>query len=148
MAYIRLKISWVLFRIGLADDWEEDLSLNDIYPNIPPTPTSHRRFCPPSDLIKSKLAVVEYEEKDEESDCVVCLNSLERGQKVRELCNCKHVFHRVCLDKWVDLGQTTCPLCRSSLLPAITGERKDSWLVDRISYLFGEDLGIEGYLEA
>ncbi|KAF5811974.1 putative transcription factor C2H2 family [Helianthus annuus] len=37
---------------------------------------------------------------------------------IREIVNCKHVFHRECLDKWVDVGQVNCPLCRSVLLPS------------------------------
>uniref|UniRef100_N1R3Q6 Uncharacterized protein n=1 Tax=Aegilops tauschii TaxID=37682 RepID=N1R3Q6_AEGTA len=37
--------------------------------------------------------------------------------RVRELGNCAHAFHKACIDKWVDKGQATCPLCRALLLP-------------------------------
>ncbi|KAJ4711772.1 RING-H2 finger protein [Melia azedarach] len=49
--------------------------------------------------------------------CTVCLECIEKSQEIRELGNCSHVFHRECLDRWVDESQITCPLCRSMLLP-------------------------------
>ncbi|XP_021892872.1 probable E3 ubiquitin-protein ligase XERICO [Carica papaya] len=84
------------------------------------------------ELIKNELPVVEYssyrqrfrprheEEEEEEEDmgCRVCLSEIQKSQEIRELVNCCHVFHRGCLDTWVDQGQVTCPLCRSMLFPA------------------------------
>jgi hypothetical protein len=49
--------------------------------------------------------------------CAVCLGALEPRHRVRELGNCAHAFHKACIDKWVDKGQATCPLCRALLLP-------------------------------
>ncbi|KAM0865716.1 hypothetical protein ACQ4PT_043090 [Festuca glaucescens] len=49
--------------------------------------------------------------------CIVCLERLEAADEVRRLGNCAHAFHRGCIDGWIDLGRTTCPLCRSRLLP-------------------------------
>ncbi|KAM0869382.1 hypothetical protein ACQ4PT_040713 [Festuca glaucescens] len=49
--------------------------------------------------------------------CAVCLGALEARHRVRELGNCAHAFHKACIDKWVDKGQATCPLCRALLLP-------------------------------
>jgi RING-H2 zinc finger protein RHA1 len=76
--------------------------------------------------------------------CAVCLNSFEEEEHIRELCNCHHIFHRNCLDKWLDHRQTTCPLCRSFLMPEriLDTEVSKSWVVDRIAYIFGEDLAI------
>lgn len=80
-------------------------------------------------LIKKKVPVVEYREfierqrcsaaagEAEEVRCAVCLSGVEEKDEIRELWNCSHVFHRQCLDCWVDLGHVTCPLCRSLLLP-------------------------------
>ncbi|KMZ61920.1 E3 ubiquitin-protein ligase, ATL family [Zostera marina] len=53
----------------------------------------------------------------QEPVCAVCLCELEDKHEVRMLGNCFHGFHKLCIDKWVDLGQVTCPLCRSRLLP-------------------------------
>uniref|UniRef100_A0A0D3FZB0 RING-type domain-containing protein n=1 Tax=Oryza barthii TaxID=65489 RepID=A0A0D3FZB0_9ORYZ len=38
--------------------------------------------------------------------------------EVRRLSNCRHVFHRGCLDRWIEHDdQRTCPLCRAPLIP-------------------------------
>ncbi|KAL1531875.1 E3 ubiquitin-protein ligase [Salvia divinorum] len=52
-------------------------------------------------------------------DCVVCLNRLEEGEVVRKLACC-HVFHRDCLDGWLEQMNFSCPLCRA---PLVTEER-------------------------
>jgi RING/U-box domain-containing protein len=31
---------------------------------------------------------------------------------------CGHLFHRACLETWLDYDHATCPLCRHRLLPA------------------------------
>eukprot|EP01018_Ginkgo_biloba_P020149 Gb_28973 [translate_table: standard] len=55
---------------------------------------------------------------EEDIMCAVCLSEFERQEKIRLLSNCSHIFHKDCLDKWVnDLHQNSCPLCRSLLLP-------------------------------
>ncbi|KAI3948493.1 hypothetical protein MKW98_019243 [Papaver atlanticum] len=83
--------------------------------------------------------------------CAVCLNELTGNDKVRELRNCCHVFHSECIDRWFNHNdQKTCPLCRTSLLlpilsvPLTTcatdGKSEPSWAVERILYLFGDDL--------
>ncbi|KAJ1272378.1 hypothetical protein BS78_06G197300 [Paspalum vaginatum] len=52
-----------------------------------------------------------------EPTCRVCLERLEATDEVRRLGNCAHAFHTPCIDRWIDLGEVTCPLCRSHLLP-------------------------------
>ncbi|GMP83082.1 hypothetical protein CsSME_00037135 [Camellia sinensis var. sinensis] len=49
-------------------------------------------------------------------ECAVCLSKIEEGDEIREL-RCDHLFHRVCLDRWVGYDHETCPLCRGSLAP-------------------------------
>ncbi|CAL1373732.1 unnamed protein product [Linum trigynum] len=53
--------------------------------------------------------------------CTVCMEGIMGEEEVRELCNCEHVFHRECLDHWVDMGRVTCPLCRAMLFPGSLG---------------------------
>nr|AVL95377.1 transcription factor RH2-1 [Diospyros kaki] len=109
--------------------------------------------------IKEQLLVLEHgcfpgrcKEEDEEADvyleCSVCLEGMNNeGDDVRAVGNCGHKFHRVCMEGWVDHGQATCPLCRSSLLPdahqdgklVVHGESGDQWRRERMIYLFGED---------
>ncbi|KAF8033359.1 hypothetical protein BT93_D2077 [Corymbia citriodora subsp. variegata] len=59
-----------------------------------------------------------------EKVCAVCLSGIEGRHEVRELLNCSHVFHRECLDRWVEENQVTCPLCRCLLFPAATPRRR------------------------
>ncbi|KAF8389310.1 hypothetical protein HHK36_026003 [Tetracentron sinense] len=49
-------------------------------------------------------------------DCAVCLCEFEAEAKLRLLPKCSHAFHLECIDTWL-LSHSTCPLCRSNLLP-------------------------------
>ena len=74
--------------------------------------------------MSEELNIVRYElmqgsSCEEEVECAVCLCNVEDGEEVREL-RCNHIFHRVCLDRWVDYKHSICPLCRGSLLPRFT----------------------------
>ncbi|KAJ4776766.1 RING-H2 finger protein ATL13 [Rhynchospora pubera] len=89
-------------------------------------PIHHLFFAPPDPLalaIKNRLQVVRFSSlckelrNGEQSVCAVCLAALEGRHEVRKLGNCSHLFHKGCIDRWVELGQVTCPLCRSPLLP-------------------------------
>ncbi|CAK9158248.1 unnamed protein product [Ilex paraguariensis] len=101
---------------------------------------------------KEQLPIVEFSrfserlaaDDDKDRLCIVCLGFMKSSDEMRELCNCCHVFHRYCLDAWIDQGQMTCPLCRSKLLPAAGGRQKlkcggDPWRKERMIYLFGEE---------
>ncbi|EOA24864.1 hypothetical protein CARUB_v10018154mg [Capsella rubella] len=52
---------------------------------------------------------------DAPSDCIVCLSTLKTGEQVRKL-DCRHVFHKHCLEGWLQHLNFSCPLCRSPLL--------------------------------
>ncbi|WVZ11641.1 hypothetical protein V8G54_016171 [Vigna mungo] len=87
-----------------------------------------------------------------EDTCAVCLSQLEVEDEVRELMNCYHVFHRECIDRWLEHEHEnhnpTCPLCRAPLLSscchhysaACQPPPQPSWAVERLLYLFGDDL--------
>lgn len=97
------------------------------------------------DAVKRELPIMPFEGKDVK--CIICLSKVEERQEVRVLSNCCHVFHRECLDVWVDQGQGTCPLCRSKLLPSNNGQDQkdgDHWRRERMVYLFGEEYYLFG----
>ncbi|KAL0394921.1 UNVERIFIED_CONTAM: Brassinosteroid-responsive RING protein 1 [Sesamum latifolium] len=67
--------------------------------------------------IKKRVPIVQFQDfirrqGGEEEDlselivCSVCLECIEWCDEIRELCSCSHVFHRECLDTWLDEGQT------------------------------------------
>lgn len=106
-----------------------------------------------TESMKERLQVVEYNRLLERSggrrdgddlQCAVCLDGVGEKQEVRELGNCCHVFHKECIDSWMDKGHGSCPLCRSKLSPAHQGKELkstvgDPWRMERMIYLFGED---------
>ncbi|KAL2630087.1 hypothetical protein R1flu_014773 [Riccia fluitans] len=53
---------------------------------------------------------------DHHRECTVCLSEFCDMETVYELPQCKHTFHKPCLNQWLQHRRTTCPLCRSSLL--------------------------------
>uniref|UniRef100_A0A6N2MW72 RING-type domain-containing protein n=1 Tax=Salix viminalis TaxID=40686 RepID=A0A6N2MW72_SALVM len=52
----------------------------------------------------------------ESKECAVCLCSIEEGEEITAL-RCDHLFHKVCLDRWLGFRRATCPLCRDFLGP-------------------------------
>lgn len=52
----------------------------------------------------------------ESDECAVCLCKIDDGDEITEL-RCDHVFHKVCLDRWLGYGHVTCPLCRNNVKP-------------------------------
>ncbi|KAK7316532.1 hypothetical protein RJT34_00072 [Clitoria ternatea] len=52
----------------------------------------------------------------QQHECCVCLTKFEPVSEVNCL-SCGHLFHKVCLEKWLDYWNITCPLCRTPLMP-------------------------------
>jgi hypothetical protein len=42
-----------------------------------------------------------------ENACSICWTSMKKSYKTK----CNHLFHKICIDKWLE-NNTTCPLCR------------------------------------
>lgn len=55
-------------------------------------------------------------ESDSTPECSICLNSIEEGQQVRLLPNCRHLFHQECIDMWLSTN-ASCPVCRGDPEP-------------------------------
>ncbi|XP_008795282.2 RING-H2 finger protein ATL58-like isoform X1 [Phoenix dactylifera] len=51
-----------------------------------------------------------------ETQCSVCLGDYRPNDKLQRIPQCGHTFHVGCIDHWLATN-TTCPLCRASLLP-------------------------------
>ncbi|PON97153.1 43kDa postsynaptic protein [Trema orientale] len=137
-------------------------SENPPFPSPPLSPSSSS--SPSTQLIRDSLVLTTFGEITERfpcenghwDTCAVCLSHLSRSDEVRELRNCRHVFHRECLDRWLDHDhhhhqdphRKSCPLCRapfltqaqSQSLSLAAARSQPSWAVERLLYLFGDDL--------
>ncbi|KAL0908332.1 hypothetical protein M5K25_022821 [Dendrobium thyrsiflorum] len=47
------------------------------------------------------------------SECSICLNQIEPGERLRLLPNCGHCFHVQCVDRWLAV-RSSCPTCRQT----------------------------------
>lgn len=75
------------------------------------------------DIEKSGLEVIKgadlkrYEEEGKVASlttdrCMVCLSDYEPEEDLR-LLSCRHIFHKECVDKWLEVGHNNCPACRT-----------------------------------
>ncbi|KAI3922586.1 hypothetical protein MKX01_006275 [Papaver californicum] len=71
----------------------------------------------------------------DDEECSVCLSGLEEGDETRTL-PCFHVFHKVCVGRWLDLFGKTCPLCRFSVENDEESDKKTSELTEEMVIWF------------
>ncbi|KAJ6401500.1 hypothetical protein OIU84_016828 [Salix udensis] len=79
-------------------------------------------FSPPENYIeefRSRMPSIQFDTvcccKQPEHDCSVCLTQFEPESEINRL-SCGHIFHKMCLEKWLDYWNITCPLCRTPLM--------------------------------
>ncbi|KAJ9670864.1 hypothetical protein PVL29_027042 [Vitis rotundifolia] len=111
-----MKLIFSLFRfLGLSDFLEIDVSWSETQTQVLEYPLVL------AVLIHAILPVMKLEEAvcggDAPESCVVCLYGFEVREEIRWLTNCKHIFHRSCLDHWMNHDQKTYPLCRTPFVP-------------------------------
>ena len=51
-------------------------------------------------------------------DCPICYEEVTKGTSTTT--RCKHVFHKACLERWME-EKPTCPMCRENIRPT-TGQ--------------------------
>ena len=70
------------------------------------------------------------EEETDEEECCICFESMKETQNLKCI-QCKHLFHKDCLQRCID---KTCPLCRSGMESLIlkldSQEEKETLLID------------------
>lgn len=58
----------------------------------------------------------------QDSTCPICLSEMAIGQEAR-LLNCKHIFHKSCVDEWLAVN-ASCPTCRQSIFAPTSVEHR------------------------
>lgn len=57
----------------------------------------------------------------DKSECAVCLEAFQSGDRCRVIPACSHAFHVPCADKWLSKC-SVCPICRRSVVPCESEE--------------------------
>ncbi|ESQ55626.1 hypothetical protein EUTSA_v10025810mg [Eutrema salsugineum] len=55
------------------------------------------------------------------TDCSICLGEFNEDESLRLLPRCNHIFHVVCIDRWLK-SHSNCPLCRAKIIVPSTQE--------------------------
>ncbi|CAL9189136.1 unnamed protein product [Musa hybrid cultivar] len=122
-AHLRRLINWVFHCLGLGALLESEAQWHDTDAHAHYHQTG---LCSlPAELIQESLPAIRFQElvtaqrghRCLPESCAVCLYEFEGADEVRRMGNCRHVFHRHCVDRWLQHGQCTCPLCRAPLVP-------------------------------
>jgi hypothetical protein len=71
--------------------------------------------------IKSILDTTTATMGDDECDmtCAICLAAFDKGQNVKILPACRHVFHTECVDMWLP-RRAQCPVCRTEVAKQVS----------------------------
>jgi E3 ubiquitin-protein ligase BIG BROTHER-like protein len=54
--------------------------------------------------------------EEEEEQCAVCRMEFDKGETVRMLPACGHVYHTECLAPWL-ADNKCCPICKTDVVP-------------------------------
>ena len=61
-----------------------------------------------------------------ETNCPICLVEFLRGEELRVLPRCKHIYHKECIDQWLVLRSLHCPICRDRTIePDVEPEKSN-----------------------
>jgi len=68
----------------------------------------NRNFFKKNKEEKSKVAQNKF--------CAICQENIKKGEHKTQLCDCKHTFHKKCLNRYLKVQKTNfeCPVCRCS----------------------------------
>lgn len=109
-----VRAALVFLGLAAPSPWGEDDHRPAVSVSPPSGPTLADRF-------RSRFRPSRFGRGRRCGDCRVCLARFEPESVVNRL-PCGHLFHRACLETWLDYDHATCPLCRLRLLPPADDE--------------------------
>lgn len=57
--------------------------------------------------------------------CPICREEFVNGEELWVLPRCEHLFHGVCIKRWLLLPSRTCPICRRFVVPNFSEIERD-----------------------
>ncbi|WOG99040.1 hypothetical protein DCAR_0418387 [Daucus carota subsp. sativus] len=107
-------VCFILRALGIVVSW-------DAYNTESPTNLSASRdSCLETSIeeFRSQIPAITYDSlcyKQLEHECTVCLTEFKAEAVINHL-SCGHVFHKICLEKWLNYRNPTCPNCRKYMV--------------------------------
>ncbi|CAI8613217.1 unnamed protein product [Vicia faba] len=105
-------------------------------PNFNLTPIQHSRADEKSTVIglsrsvinsyhtfpfnKNHIATIN-KDSDYDTICSICISDYKEQEILKMMPQCRHYFHRNCVDTWLKVN-ASCPICRNSLLQGNDGD--------------------------
>ena len=124
--FIRLTLSFINyffhFKYGIN---EADLN-NNLYQDYTlGVPDDVLNLIECKKLTKDNInEYVSMTEENERESCCICMIVFSVGDIVRLMpCNSKHIFHKVCIDKWLGHNKA-CPTCRKEITKKLFKKKK------------------------
>ncbi|KAF8051938.1 hypothetical protein N665_1641s0003 [Sinapis alba] len=77
------------------------------------------------------------------TDCSICLGEFNEDESLRLLPNCNHIFHVVCIDRWLN-SHSNCPLCRGKIIVPTTQETDHVFVVMNLDRFTSNAGPVEG----
>ncbi|XP_051151487.1 brassinosteroid-responsive RING protein 1-like [Andrographis paniculata] len=141
LGFVRKLVHGGFAVLGLSDFLEAETAA---YPARGAESASPEPRSVSAALIRELLPVVKFADLGDDVEppesCAVCLYEFAAEDEIRRLANCRHIFHRSCVDRWMDHDQKTCPLCRTHFIPEDMQESFNErlWMASGISDFYGE----------
>ncbi|XP_057250873.1 brassinosteroid-responsive RING protein 1-like [Beta vulgaris subsp. vulgaris] len=152
LGFLRKSVLSLLRLLGLASLIEPASPFEPDHPEPGPALSESSAAA----LIREMLPAVTYaeaiaagpDEPGPSESCAVCLHEYESDDEVRRMRNCRHMFHRCCVDRWIDHDRKTCPLCRKPLVPHELQEdfNEKLWAASGIPDFYSEYSPITNFL--
>ncbi|WOH03096.1 hypothetical protein DCAR_0522488 [Daucus carota subsp. sativus] len=119
-------VRFILQTIGIRIvSWEEynmtESALNSIECHQSSSEVSIAEF-------RTRIPAMHYDSlcpKQLDHDCSVCLTNFRPKAVINHL-SCGHVFHKVCVEKWLKYQKVTCPNCRTNMMPQVDEAEGDT----------------------
>jgi hypothetical protein len=66
---------------------------------------------------KNKIKNIKYKKvkEENENECPICLDQIKMGE-FQKVLDCKHCYHKKCIDRWFKKDNDFCPMCRMKII--------------------------------